>query len=51
MGKKLKMLGLAAVNHYPHIEDTYLTKMYTRFASNPGDAQLLQYNVSQHFIS
>ena len=32
--KKLKMLGLAVVNHYPHIEDTDLTKMYSRFASN-----------------
>jgi hypothetical protein len=51
MGKELKMLGLPVVNHYPHIEDTDLTKMYTRFASNPDDAQLLQYNVSQNFIS
>jgi hypothetical protein len=50
MGKELKKLGLAAVNHYPPIEDTYLAKIYTLFASNPDDAQLLQYKVCQHFI-
>jgi hypothetical protein len=47
MGKELKKLGLAAVNHYPVIEDTYLAKMYTLFASNTDDAQLFQYKVSQ----
>jgi hypothetical protein len=26
MGKELKKLGLAAVNHYPVIEDTYLAQ-------------------------
>ena len=50
MGKELKnlALGLAAVNHYPPIEDTDLAK--TLFASNPADAQLLQYKISQSFI-
>jgi hypothetical protein len=48
MGKELKKLGLAAVNHYPPIEDTDLAK--TLFASNPDDAQLLQYKISQSFI-
>ena len=47
MNKELKKLGLAAVNHYPHIEDTDLAKMHTLFASNPDDAQLPQYKVSQ----
>jgi hypothetical protein len=50
MGKELKNRGLAAVNHYPPIKDTDLAKMYTLFASNPDDAQLLQYKVSQSFI-
>jgi hypothetical protein len=50
MGKGLRKVGLATVNHYPPIKDTDLAKMYTLFASNPDDAQLLQYKVSQHFI-
>lgn len=48
MGKELKNLGLAAVNHYPPIEDTDLAKMDTLFANNPDDAQLLKYKVSQN---
>jgi len=46
IGKELKnlALGLAAVNHYPPIEDTDLAK--TLFASNPDDTQLLQYKIS-----
>ena len=45
MGKELKRQGFASIDHYPAIEDEDWTKMYSFFASNLDDAQLLQYKV------
>jgi hypothetical protein len=45
MMKELKKVGLAAVEHFPPIEDDDMEKMYRYFCHNLNDAQLLQYKV------
>lgn len=45
VGKELKRVGLAAVDHYPPIADQDLEKMYDLFAQNMDNPQILQYKV------
>jgi len=50
IGKELKRVGLAAIEHYPSIADGDLQKMYSYFSRNIDDPQVLQHKVNVIYV-
>jgi len=50
IGKELKRVGLAAIEHYPSIADEDLQKMYSYFSRNIDDPQVLQHKVNVIYV-